>query len=715
MRQARVRTPTVLQMEAVECGAAALAMILAWHGRYVTLEELRLACGVSRDGSKANNILKAARSYGLNAKGYRKEPAELRGLPLPFIVHWNFNHFVVVDRFRRGRVYLNDPAFGPTTLSDADFDRGFTGVVLTFEKDATFQVGGDKPSLIAPLRRRLSGSGRGVAYVVGAGVALVVPGLAAPSFSKVYLDDVVVKGLTEWVPSLLLIMAATAALIFALVFLQQRYLLRLENRLSLDMSGRFFWHVLRLPVEFFTQRYAGEIGNRVAINDKVAKLLAGDLASTVVNLLLIAAYAVLLVQYDAVLSAITIATAWLNLAVLRYASRVPAMLNQRLAQDRGKLMGTAMGGLQTIETLKATGSESDVFMRWSGYQAKVLNGTRQLQRTMTLVSALPPFLLAVNTALMLGIGGLRVIDGRLTIGMLLAFQALMFAFLAPVNRMVQLGSVLHEIKGDVTRLDDVLRARPDVGAEAPESVVVAEPKLAGRLELRRVTFGYSRLDPPLLHDFSLTINPGSRVALIGGSGSGKTTVAKLVSGLYAPWSGELLFDGLVRPSVPRSVMNASLAVVDQDICLFEDTVRENLTLWDPTVPEATLIDAARDACIHDDIASRPGGYASHVEEGGRNFSGGQRQRLEIARALVGGPRILVLDEAMSALDTTTEQQIDDNLRKRGCACLIIAHRLSTIRDCDEIVVLDKGRVVQRGTHEELIAASGPYAALIASE
>jgi NHLM bacteriocin system ABC transporter peptidase/ATP-binding protein len=736
-RGRRARTPSVLQMEAVECGAAALAMVLGHFRRFVPLEELRLACGVSRDGSKASNVLKAARKYGLVARGFKKEPAELRDLPLPMIVHWNFNHFLVVEGFRDGRVYLNDPASGPRTVSAPEFDEAFTGVALTFERGEEFVAGGEQAGLMRPLGRRLGGMASSLAFAVMAGIALLVPGLVSPTFSKIFVDEVLVKGLASWLRPLLILMGTAALVHFALVALQQHYLLRLENRLSLSTSSRFFWHVLRLPVEFFTQRYAGEIGNRVGINDKIAKLLSGDLATTALNLMVIAMYALLMLQYDVVLSLVSVFTGLLNMAALRWVSAKRTILNQRMLQDRGKLMGTAMGGLQTIETLKASGSESDFFARWSGYQAKVVNAVPELQFTTQLLGVVPPFLLSLNTALVLGIGGLRVMDGHLTMGMLVAFQSLMLAFLTPINKLVTLGGQLQEVKGDMNRLDDVLRAQVDPGTQdtAAETIGGGDPaasagtpgaetadapfagtKLAGYLELRNLTFGYSRLDPPLIENFSLSLRPGTRVALVGGSGSGKSTVARLVAGLYEPWSGEILFDGRPRHEIPRAVMIGSLAVVDQDISMFEGTLRDNLTLWDRTVPEHGLVEAAKDACIHDDITERVGGYGAPLEESGRNFSGGQRQRMEIARALVMEPRILVLDEATSALDPTTEKIIDDNLRRRGCTCLIVAHRLSTIRDCDEIIVLHKGKVAQRGTHEQMAAeADGPYARLIASE
>jgi NHLM bacteriocin system ABC transporter peptidase/ATP-binding protein len=716
-------------MEAVECGAAALGIVLAHYGRFVPLEELRLACGVSRDGSKASNMVKAARRYGLDAKGYKKEPADLRTLPMPVILHWNFNHFVVLEGFRKGRVSLNDPASGPRTIAEEELDQSFTGVVLTFARGPEFARGGSPPRLLPALGRRLAGSGWALAFVVLAGLALVLPGMVAPIFSKVFVDNVLLESRREWLGPLLLAMAAAALLAGALTWLQQTYLLRLETRIALASSSRFLWHVLRLPVEFYNQRFAGDISNRVAINDRVAQLLSRDLATNALGAVMIVFFAGLLFQYDAVLTLASIAVVSGNVAALRYVSRRRVDDSRRLLQERGKLYGTAIGGLQTIETLKAMGGESSLFTRWSGYQAKVVNIRQELDRTTQVLDAVPPLLLALNTAILLGLGSLRVMNGALSLGGLVAFQLLMVSFVTPVSRLVSLGGKLQTAEGDMNRLDDVLgyAIDPPMAADAADSAGVAGSaaqgppsselpvKLAGRLDLVDVTFGYSPLAPPLLAGFNLTLKPGARVALVGGSGSGKSTVAKLVAGLYAPWQGEIRFDGRPRALVPRSVLVNSVATVDQSLFLFEGSVRDNLTLWDTTLGLPEVVAAARDACIHDDVAARPGGYDSPVDEDGANWSGGQRQRLEIARALVGRPTLLVLDEATSALDPETEQQIDENLRRRGCTCLIVAHRLSTIRDADEILLLEGGKVIERGTHKELLRAGGAYARLIQNE
>ncbi len=714
----RYPTPTVLQMEAVECGAAALSMILGYYGSSVPLEELRIRCGVSRDGVKAGNILRAARSFGLEAKGFKSELDDLATMPLPMIVFWNFNHFLVVEGISRRFVYLNDPAYGPRRVTHAEFSEAFTGVALTFTPGETYQKTGERSSVWRSLAVRLVGARAALVYIVLVSLALVLPGLIMPTFLLIFVDNILVQG-QPWVNGLLLGMALTAVLRAVLTWLQQHYLLRMETRLALTTSSRFFWHVFRLPLEFFNQRYSGEIGTRVQINDRVARLLSGELAVAVLNVALLVFYALLMLVYNVTLTLIGVAIAFLNLVALRYVARRRTDANQRLLQERGKLYGVSINGLQTIETLKATGVETDFFARWAGYQTKTLNAEQQFSIATQVLMVVPPLLTAFNTTVILFVGGLLIMEGALTIGVLVAFQSLMLSFLTPINQLINLGGRLQEVAGDMTRLDDVLKYPADaqvINAPAfnPQQQN-GSSKLTGQLELRGVTFGYSRLAEPLIEEFSLVVEPGARIALVGPSGSGKSTISRLVTGLYEPWDGEILFDGKRRGAIPREVLSNSLALVDQEIFLFEGTIKDNLTLWDATAPEAHIIQATKDACIHDDIAQRVGGYDGVLEEGGRNFSGGQRQRLEIARALVNNPTLLVLDEATSALDPLTEKIIDDNLRRRGCTCLIIAHRLSTVRDCDEIIVLDRGRVVERGNHESLSKLNGVYARLLQTE
>ncbi|MBV9386182.1 MAG: NHLP family bacteriocin export ABC transporter peptidase/permease/ATPase subunit, partial [Chroococcidiopsidaceae cyanobacterium CP_BM_ER_R8_30] len=649
----------------------------------------------------------------------------------PYIVFWNFNHFLVVEGFGKDRVFINDPAAGPRSVSLEEFDQSYTGIVMVLEPGPDFKTGGRKPSIVSALRSRLQGSIGAVLYAVLAGFLLVIPGLAVPVLTQVFVDNVLVQGQQDWLFPLLMGLLFIAVLQGLLTQMQLRHLRRLRFKLAAGMSSRFLWHLLRLPSSFYDQRFAGEISNRITLNDQVAEVLSGRLATTIIGAATVFLYALVMFVYDWQLTLIVVFFAVANVLTLHWVSRQRVDISMRFIQENLKASGVAIAALQSIETLKASALESDFFSRWSGYYAKSINAQQELGITNQTLSIMPSVLSSLTVALLLVTGGLKVINGSLSIGMLLAFLGLMQNFQRPINTLLDFGGNLQELEGGLNRLDDVLQnpvegekragGAGEAGGESQSKLTLYpspfshSARLRGYVELRNVTFGYNRVEAPLIENFCLSIKPGQRVALVGGSGSGKSTVAKLVTGLYEPWTGEILFDGQPRAEYDRSLLANSLAMVEQDILLFSGSVRENLALWDATLPDSSLVRACQDAAIHDVVQALPGGYDGHLMEGAANLSGGQRQRLEIARALVHNPAILVMDEATAALDAETEKIIDHNLRRRGCSCLIVAHRLSTIRDCDEIIVLERGQVVQRGTHQELQQVDGTYSQLISNE
>ncbi|WP_327267032.1 NHLP family bacteriocin export ABC transporter peptidase/permease/ATPase subunit [Streptomyces sp. NBC_01232] len=710
-----VRTPTVLQMEAVECGAAALAMVLGHHGRFVPLEELRIACGVSRDGSRASNLLKAARGYGLGAKGMQMDLAALAGVSAPAILFWEFNHYVVYEgtarRFGRRGVYVNDPGKGRRFVPMEEFDTSFTGVVLTFEPGEGFRRGGRRPGILGTMPDRLRGTSGTMAAAVVSSLLLVAVGVSVPALSRTYIDMFLIGEQTSLLGVLFASMAVALVLTATLTALLQANLLRGRIISSTLGSARFFRHLLRLPVTFYSQRNPADLVQRLQSNDTVAETLARDLSAAGVDAVVVVLYAVLLWTYDPQLTLVGVAVALLNVIALRVAIRMRATGTQKLRAESARLTNTSYGGLQLIETMKATGGENGFFRRWAGQHAVTLDVQQRLGVPSAWLAIVAPTLAAFNSALILTIGGLRAVEGHLTVGLLVAFQALVTSFTAPISRLGGVAGRIQDFAADVARLRDVENFPVDP-VYARREPAASTRRLKGHVELDGITFGYSPLDAPLFKDFSLSVGPGQQVALVGGSGSGKSTVSRLISGLHTPWAGAIRIDGMRLEDIPRGALAASVSFVDQDVFLFEGTVRDNVTLWDPSIPDEAVVAALEDAAVHEVVARRPGGIHSRVEQDGRNFSGGQRQRLEIARALVRRPSVMVLDEVTSALDAVTEQTIIDNLRRRGCACVVIAHRLSTVRDSDEIVVLDRGTVVERGRHEHLVAAQGPYASLV---
>lgn len=679
------------------------------------LEELRIACGVSRDGSRASNLLKAARSYGLTAKGMQMDTAALAEVRAPAILFWEFNHYVVYDgtgrRFGRRGVHINDPGKGRRFVPMEDFDTSFTGVALVMEPGPDFHRGGRKPGVLGAMPARLRGTSGTMPAAVLASLLLVVVGAAVPALSRTYIDSYLIGGQSSLLGVLFASMGASVALTVVLTWLQQANLLRGRIISSTLSSARFLRHLLRLPVTFFSQRSPADLVQRLQSNDAVAETLSRDLAAAGVDAVVVVLYAVLLYTYDPQLTAVGIGVALLNVVAMRVVIRLRSTRTAKLRADSARLTNTAYSGLQLIETMKATGGEDGYFRKWAGQHATTLEEEQRLGVPSAWLGVVAPMLATLNSALILWIGGMRAIEGGISVGLLVAFQALVTRFTAPITRLNGVAGRIQDFAADVARLKDVENFQADPLYDR-HGTGDSTRRLHGHVELENITFGYSPLDKPLLTGFSLTVGPGQQVALVGGSGSGKSTVSRLISGLYAPWEGTIRIDGQRLEDIPRGALASSVSFVDQDVFLFEGTVRDNVALWDPSIPDEAVVAALEDAALYDVVTRRPGGIQSRVEQDGRNFSGGQRQRLEIARALVRRPSILVLDEVTSALDAETEQTVIDNLRKRGCACVVIAHRLSTVRDSDEIVVLQHGTIVERGRHEALVAAGGPYAELV---
>ena len=709
----RIRTPTVLQMEVVECGAACLAIILAHFGRWVPLEQLRIACDVTRNGSSAAAIVHAARTYGLEAKGYMYGVAKLVQQTPPFIVHWQFQHFLVVEGFGRNAVHVNDPATGPRTIDRATFDKGYTGLMLRLAPGPGFVRGGQPPRLWPAVVRRLGRSRGGLAACLLASLLLIVPGVLATAFGRFFVDDILMRGQVDWLGMLTLAMALTIVVQGAMMWLLQHLLLRIEHKLSMVGSTQLLWHLLRLPYVFFSQRLPGDLVRRLNANDEVAAAIGQDLGRTLSQLIAAAFYVSITVLFDPLVALVAIGLTGGSVMVTLLARRRLRDASTQVEMDSARVFAHTTATLRTIDTLKATGSEAMAFARWAGYHARVVNAEQRLRVHTTLVQAIPVVTSGLTTAAVLGLGAMQIAAGELTVGGVVAIQGLVMAFKPPLEDLAGFLTRLEQARAALARVDDVMNYELDADLRTESTPLAARKvKLDGRIELRSVSFGYSRTQPPFIADLDLHIEPGARIALVGGTGSGKSTIARLVVGLYRPWSGDILFDGTPADEWPLEVRRNSIAWVDQEIILFEGTLTDNLTLWDTSLPDHLITRAARDAEMHDVIGSRPGGYVGRVDEGGANLSGGEAQRLEIARALAREPSILVLDEATSALDPALEHNIDGHLRRRGCTTLIVAHRLSTIRDCDEILVLDGGRIVERGTHEALLAYGERYRELV---
>ena len=709
------KVPVVMQLEALECGAASLCMILAYYNKWIPLEQVREDCGVSRDGSNARNVLKAARFYGLEAKGYRYEPETLKTQgKFPCIIHWNFNHFVVLDGFKGGKAYLNDPAKGTYSVPMDTFDDSFTGICLQFEPTDAFTPSGKPKSMLAFAAKRLKGTGAAMAFTVLTGIVAALMGLVQPAFSRVLLDHLLSGKDLAWTTGFLLFLGVFNLIQIIMSALQAVYSLRIGGKMAAVGNASYMWKVLKMPMRFFSQRMAGDIQGRQSSNASIANTLIGTFAPLLLNAVMVVFYFIIMIRYSVILTVIGLSSLSINAFVSRYISKRRINVTRVSMRDSAKLGAATVAGIEMIETIKASGAENGYFKKWSGYQASVNTQQVKFLKLDQYLGMIPQFVstLANNAVLFLGVW--LTMQGQFTVGMIMAFQGFLSSFMAPAMTMVSAGQTLQEMRTQMERVDDVM--------EYPDDVVFADggsdaemKKLTGNIEIKDLVFGYSPLAEPLIKDFNMTLKPGKSVAIVGGSGCGKSTMSKLIAGLYHPWSGEILFDGKPMNQIPKSVFRGSLAVVDQEIILFEDTIANNIKMWDDSIEDFEMILAAHDAQIHEDIMQRPKGYQHKLIEGGKDFSGGQRQRMEIARALAQDPTIVILDEATSALDAKTEYEVVKAIRDRGITCIVIAHRLSTIRSCDEIIVMEHGEIKDRGTHKELMENSKIYRDLVSAE
>ena len=710
-----VKVPVVMQLEVLECGAASLTMIMHYYRKWLPLEQVRVDCGVSRDGVNARNILLAARSYGMEANAWRVDPEDLQKEgPFPCIIHWGFNHFVVLCGFHRGKAVLNDPARGRVEVPYKEFDEMFTGVVLTFEPGEGYEPSGQKRSVLSYAKERLKGTSAAVTFVILTSTISALMGMISPAFSRVFLDRLLSGSNPEWLIPFTIGMSAFAAIYILVLWISAVYSLRIQGKMEAVGNSTYLWKVLHLPMQFFGQRLPADIADRQATNATIAGTLVNIFAPLAINSIMMVFYLFVMLRYSPLLTAIGIGSIIINLILSAVVTQKRVNITRVQMRDSAKLSSATASGVRMIETIKSSGAEHGFFERWAGFQASVNTQDVKFTQLNAFLSSIPTLVTSVSNLLVMGTGVLLVLRGSFSIGMVMAFQGFLSSFMSPANAIITTGQSLQEMVTQMERVDDVMSYPSDTLLDEKEKKADYE-KLSGNIEMKDVSFGYARLGAPLIENFNLTVKPGQKIALVGRTGCGKSTVAKLLSGLYRPWSGSITFDGMPIEEIDRHVFTGSVAVIDQNVTLFEDTVAENIKMWDDSIEDFEMIMAARDAGIYEDIIQRHNGFMHKMTENGRDFSGGQRQRIEIARALAQDPTICILDEATSALDAKTEYEVVNSIRERGITCVVIAHRLSTIRDCDEIIVMDHGKIMERGTHKELMALGGMYKELVTSE
>ncbi|BED91852.1 MAG: NHLP family bacteriocin export ABC transporter peptidase/permease/ATPase subunit [Candidatus Improbicoccus pseudotrichonymphae] len=711
------KVPMIMQMEALECGAACLCMIAAYYKKWIPLSKTREDCGVSRDGSVAKNILSAAKSYGFKTGAYRVEIDDLKKIKLPAIIHWNFNHFVVLNDFdlRNGKFYINDPGKGRYTVSKKEFDSSFTGIVLTFEPESHFKPEGKPKSVIKFLLKYLKGSMTPflISMLISLSLSLII--LVNPIFDHIYIDNILSGGQIYWLNTFLIWTTFVLILNVLISIVKSVFWLKIEGKFNIVSSSKFMWHLLKMPLIFFSQRYIGDIVERQNATGKIALNFIQRISPVVIDFISVMFYLFFMIKYNIVLTLIGMSSTFLNIWLVSFTTKKMEALQQNAMGNDGKLASVTYSSIEMIETIKSTGAETGFFERWSGFYSKQNNSVNNIDKFTKIIGEVPKIINEV-TKIVLQVSGIYlIIRGKFTIGMLMAFNGFLTGFFKPIDAFLETYQSFSNLRNEMEKIDDVFEYKQEDHPVVLSSENEDSKLFTGKLEIKNITFGYSRLAQPIIKNFNLKLDPGKSVALIGGSGSGKSTISKLIMGLYKPWEGEILFDGKKKEEIDPYRFYSNVSLVDQEKVMFNDTIKNNIKVWDKSIEDFSMILAAKDADIHQTIVTRKNGYDHVMREGGKDFSGGQCQRIEISRALATEPTLVILDEATSALDAKTENIVMQNIKNLGCSLLIIAHRLSTIRDCDEIIVLNSGVIVEQGTHKQLMESNNLYSKLVSTE